>query len=335
MSSIQKRKLPIDINEKLLIKAESHTDPNYGSLPENRPIEDYINNGIINLDKPSGPTSHEVASWVKKILKLNKTGHAGTLDPRVTGILPVALENSCKILQTLLKAGKEYICIMHLHKDVPENTISKILSEFVGKIYQRPPLRSSVKQKLRVREIYYIEILEIENRDVLFFVGCEAGTYIRKLVHDLGLVFGTGAHMKELRRTRVGPFKEDQNLFNLQDIVDAYHFWIEDEDEKYIRKVIMPLEFAVSEFPKIYIRDSAIDAICHGAKLTAPGVLKISSRVKSNTLVGVFSLKNELVALLKTYHSAKKIISIEHGIVGQVKRVIMKPNTYPSWDSYK
>ncbi|MBD3226693.1 MAG: RNA-guided pseudouridylation complex pseudouridine synthase subunit Cbf5 [Candidatus Lokiarchaeota archaeon] len=335
MSLIPESKLPIDKDVEFLIKAESHTDPNYGTFPEDRPINDYIKNGIINLDKPSGPTSHEVASWVRKILKVNKTGHAGTLDPRVTGVLPVAIENSCKVLQTLLKTGKEYICIMHLHEEVPEDTIRKTLNEFVGKIYQRPPLRSSVKQRLRIREIYYIEILEINGRDVLFFVGCEAGTYIRKLVHDLGLVFGTGAHMRELRRTRVGPFSENENLNNLHDIVDAYHFLIEDHEEKYLRKIIMPLEFAASGLPKIYIRDSAIDAICHGAKLTAPGVLKVSANVKSNSLVGIFSLKNELVALLKSYHSAIKIKSIEHGLVGEVKRVIMEPNTYPSWDSYK
>jgi H/ACA ribonucleoprotein complex subunit 4 len=335
VDSISNHKLPIDVDEKFLIKAESHTDPGYGVIPQERPIEEYILNGVINLDKPSGPTSHEVASWVRKILNLSKTGHAGTLDPRVTGVLPIALENSCKILQTLLKTGKEYICVMHLHREVVESLIKEKMNEFVGKIFQRPPLRASVKQSLRIREIYYIDILEIDGRNVLFYVGCQAGTYIRKLVHDLGLVFGTGAHMRELRRTRVGPFYEKNNLVTLQDIKDAYTFWKEDQDESHIREVILPLEYGVSGLPKIYIRDSAVDAVCHGAKLTAPGVLKLSSHINPKSLVGLFTLKNELIALIVSNYDSNKILNLDHGIIGETKRVIMPVNTYPSWKEFK
>ncbi|MHA1229494.1 MAG: RNA-guided pseudouridylation complex pseudouridine synthase subunit Cbf5 [Candidatus Helarchaeota archaeon] len=327
-------KLPVDIEEKFLIKAESHTDPAYGCYPEKRPLKDYINYGIINLDKPAGPTSHEVAVWVRKILKIPKTGHAGTLDPKVTGVLPIALNETCKILQSLLKVGKEYVCIMFLHKDIPEIKIRKIMGEFVGKIYQRPPLRSSVKQVLRIREIYYLDILEIEGRNVLFVVGCEAGTYIRKLVHDIGLALGTGAHMRELRRTRVGPFKEEES-FTLHDLKDAYHYYIEEGNESYLRKIILPMEFAIKGLPKIYIRDSAVDAICHGAKLAAPGIIKLSSHVEPGSLAAILTLKNELVALATIKFTAKQILKIDHGIVGDIKRVIMPIGIYPSWKSYK
>ncbi|MHA1268724.1 MAG: RNA-guided pseudouridylation complex pseudouridine synthase subunit Cbf5 [Candidatus Helarchaeota archaeon] len=333
--SVQPYKLPSDIKEELLVKTESHTDPKYGYYPEKRPIDIYIDNGIVNLDKPSGPTSHEVATWVRKILNVEKAGHAGTLDPRVTGILPVALNNGCKILRTLLKSGKEYICIMHTHKIIPEDVIKRVLNDFVGPIYQRPPLRSSVKQILRIRTIYYIDILEIDEKNILFRIGCEAGTYIRKLVYDLGLVFGTGAHMRELRRTRVGVFKEDEKLVTLQDLKDAYQFYIDEGDESYLRKVIQPLEFALASIPKIYVRDSAVDAICHGAKLTAPGILKVSSHLKRDSLAGIFTLKNELIALANINYSATKILKIDHGIIGETQRVIMPPNTYPSWKSYK
>ncbi|MHA1693794.1 MAG: RNA-guided pseudouridylation complex pseudouridine synthase subunit Cbf5 [Candidatus Helarchaeota archaeon] len=323
------------MEDKFLIKAESYTDPNFGVIPEKRPIHQYINFGIINLDKPAGPTSHEVASWVRKILNIKKTGHSGTLDPRVTGVLPVALNDGCKILQTLLKAGKEYVCVMHLHKQISEQKIRDIIYEFKGKIYQRPPLRSSVKQRLRIREIYYIDILEIEDRNVLFIIGCQAGTYIRKFVFDLGLALGCGAHMRELRRTRVGPFKENDNLFNLQDIKDAYEFYIEEGDETYLRKIILPMEYALTGMPKIIVRDSAVDALCHGAKLTAPGILKVSAHLKSNDLACVLTLKNELVALVEPKYSASQIVKIDHGVIGKVNRVIMPINTYPSWKSYK
>ena len=224
---------------------------------------------------------------------------------------------------------------MHIHKKLFESKIREVLNEFVGKIYQRPPLRSSVKRVLRIREIYYINILEIDGRNILFFVGCQAGTYIRKLVYDLGLIYGTGAHMRELRRTRVGPFREDEKLFTLHDLKDAYQYWVDDEDEKYLRKIILPIEFATNGLPKIFIRDSAVDAICHGASLTGPGILKISSHIKSDSLVGIYTLKNEIVALCNVKYNSKQIFKIDHGIIGRVKRVIMTTNTYPSWKSYK
>ncbi len=122
-----------------------------------------------------------MVSWVKRILSLNRAGHSGTLDPKVTGVLPVMLGNATKIANVLLKAGKEYVCIMRLHQQESKGKIRKAAAEFVGTIYQRPPLRSSVKRRLRTRQIYYLDILEIDGQDVLLRVGCQAGTYIRKL----------------------------------------------------------------------------------------------------------------------------------------------------------
>ncbi len=141
--------------------------------------------GIINLDKPPGPTSHEIVAWVKRVLELRRTGHGGTLDPGVSGILPTALDDATKITQTLLPAGKEYICVMHLHGEVPQPRLEQVLYEFEGEIYQRPPLRAAVKRNLRTRRIYYIELIERGNRDVLMRVGCAAGTYLRKLCYDM------------------------------------------------------------------------------------------------------------------------------------------------------
>ena len=193
---------------KLITKAKATTDPGFGKRPMERSIEEHLSYGVINLDKPRGPTSHEVAAWVKGILKIKKAGHGGTLDPRVNGVLPITLEESTKIVKVLLNAGKEYVCAMRLHSDSSRHKIGEALSKFVGEIYQRPPVKSAVKRQLRTRRIYYINLLEVDNRDVLFKVGCEAGTYIRKLCHDIGEVLGLGAHMLELRRTKSGIFDE-------------------------------------------------------------------------------------------------------------------------------
>ncbi|HNQ54888.1 MAG TPA: RNA-guided pseudouridylation complex pseudouridine synthase subunit Cbf5, partial [Methanothrix sp.] len=179
--------LPSDRQRSALVKRKGKTDPTYGLPPEQRSLKQHISVGAINLDKTSGPTSHEVAAWVKRILEVDKAGHSGTLDPKVTGILPVLLEDATRIMETLLLAGKEYICLMRLHKPVPKKRIMEVCREFMGPIYQKPPLKSSVVKELRVRTIYYLDVLEIEEQHVLMRVGCEAGTYIRKLCFDMGL----------------------------------------------------------------------------------------------------------------------------------------------------
>ena len=192
--------LPFEtIKREILVKKESLG--NFGINPENRTVEQLINYGIVNIDKPQGPTSHQVSGYVKKILGISKAGHSGTLDPNVTGVLPVALGRATRIAQALLPAGKEYVALMYLHKPIEEEKIKKAFNDFTGKIRQKPPVKSSVRRIERIREIYYIDILEIDNQDVLFRIGCQAGTYIRKYIHDLGQKLGCGAHMEGLRRT--------------------------------------------------------------------------------------------------------------------------------------
>jgi len=285
---------------------------------------------FARLEKPSGPTSHEVVSWVKRILGLDRAGHSGTLDPQVTGVLPVMLGNSTKIANFLLKAGKEYVCVMRLHQEISEDKIRDACSEFIGKIYQKPPLRSSVKRRLRIRNIYYLDILEIDGQNVLFRVGCQAGTYIRKLVFDIGEVLACGAHMAELRRTRSGPFNENDTLVSLHDVKDAHHFWKEDGDERLLRKYIHPLERGVQHLPKIIIRDTAVDALCHGANLAVAGVLKLHSDIDKGDAVGMMTIKGELVAVGKAQYSCEQILDAKSGIVAIINRVVLSAGTYPS-----
>jgi len=253
----------------------------------------------------------------------------GRGNPNVSGILPIALENATKAMIAMAKSPKEYICVMRLHGKVGEEDIKAVCKEFVGQIYQRPPLKSSVKRVVRIRTIYYLDVLEISGRDVLMRIGCEAGTYIRKLCHDIGIVLGVGAHMQELRRTRSGVFKEDETLTTLHRLKDAYDTWVEEGDESELRKVILPVEKAVEETPKITIRDSAVDAICHGADLAAPGILTIESGIKRGDLVALMTKRGELVALGTAQKSSEEILNAENGIMVKTRRVIMERGVYP------
>ena len=244
-------------------------------------------------------------------------------------MLPIALEDATKVIQAFQLAGKEYICVMRLHGEVPEEKIRKVFEEFVGEIYQRPPVRASVKRRLRTRRIYYLELLESEDRNVLFRVGCEGGTYIRKLCYDIGEVLGCSAHMRELRRIRAGPLTEETNCVDLYDVSYYCSLWKEKGDEMQIRKIVIPMEKALEFMPKIYIRDSAVDAICHGANLAAPGVVSIETGIEKGDTVAVFTLKGEAVALATALATTDEILKMTHGFVAKTRRVLMPRGIYP------
>ncbi len=223
---------------------------------------------------------------------------------------------------------------MALHEEVPEDLIRKVCREFVGPIYQRPPLKASVERRLRIRRIYSIEVHEVKGRLVLMTVHCEAGTYIRKLCHDIGEVLGVGAHMAELRRMQTGPFTENECLVTMHELHEAVVAWKELGDDSLLKKAVLPVEYAVRNMPKIYIRDSAVDAICHGASLAAPGVLHLTDDVSKGKPVALMTLKGELVAIARALMNASDIIEIDKGIVAKPLRVIMRSGTYPKhWKS--
>lgn len=288
-------------------------------------IEQLIKYGIVNIDKPQGPTSHQVADFVKRILKIKKAGHGGTLDPNVTGVLPVALGNATRIVQVLLLGGKEYIGIMHLHKPVDEKEIKKTIKKyFTGKIKQIPPIKSAVKRQEREREIYSFDILEIEDQDILFKVDCQAGTYIRKLCHDIGKKLGVGAHMAELRRTRVGPFDESTSV-TLHDLKDAYETWKETGREEFLRHCIQPIETAVRNIPKAFVQDSAIESLKHGRDLAIPGLLKTQEFVKDD-VVAIMDQEENLIALGTAVMPTEKIEKKKKGIAVRTEKVFNVPS---------
>lgn len=318
-----------DKKRKRLIKVQAKTNPNFGKAPNERSVRELLNNGLINLDKPSGPTSHQIDSWIKEIIENEKVGHGGTLDPNATGVLPIAIGDATRALQVLLLADKEYVGVMKLHKNVSEKRIFEVCKSFIGEITQIPPVRSAVKRVRRKRKIYYLDILQIKDREILFRVGCESGTYVRTLCVNIGKKLKTGAHLAELRRTRVGHLDE-KDLVKLQDIKDAYIFWKEDKNEREIRSVISPFERLLDHLPKIVIRDSAVDALCHGASLAVPGVVEVESDIKKGDLAAVLTLKDEGVALIKTLMSTEEIIQKDRGVCANLERVLMNKGTYPA-----
>jgi len=230
-------------------------------------------------------------------------------------------------MDALLKAGKEYICLMHIHKQIPQSKIHKCSKEFIGKITQLPPLKSAVKRQLREREIYYLEIIEIKNQDVLFRVGCQAGTYIRTLCVAWGKALGSNAHMQQLIRTKAGPFNENE-WYSLQDIKDAFVLY-QEGNEKELKKILKPVEFAVQHLPKIWITDSAVDTICHGANLSIPGISKLQSKIEKENMVAVMTLKEELISVGEAILTSEEIMKSSKGLAVKTIKVFMEPEIYP------
>jgi len=310
-----------------LIKAEEETDEAYGKRPDERSVEEQIVNSVVIVDKHAGPTSHQITAWVKDIFGVKKAGHAGTLDPAVTGVLPVALANATKAMPVLMGLDKEYVGVMHLHKEVDEQKLRKAATRFVGKIKQVPPVKAAVARRERVREIYFFDILELQDKDVLFRVGCQAGTYIRKLCHDFGRALGTGAHMTELRRVKAGNFTEQQS-HSLLEIKDAYEFW-RDGDASKLKEILIPIEHAILHVKRVFVKDSAISAICNGSPLYASGITRIQTGIRKGETVAIYSLKEELIALGIAKMTSEEMHKAKRGTAVRTDRVFMSRGTYP------
>ncbi|MBI2578285.1 MAG: RNA-guided pseudouridylation complex pseudouridine synthase subunit Cbf5 [Candidatus Aenigmarchaeota archaeon] len=308
-----------------LIRSDEEPAEGFGKKPEERSVEELLKNGFVVLDKWQGPTSHDVVATVKKVLGLNKTGHAGTLDPMVSGVLLVTLENACKVIPALQGLDKEYAGVMHLHKETDAKKLSATVKKFLGDIRQRPPVRSAVARKERTRRVHSFDILEISGKDVLFKTSVEAGTYIRVLCHDIGKHLG-GAHMSELRRTKAGPFGEEQSV-KMHDIADAFVFWKENGDDK-IRDYVLPVEKAVDHLKKIVVKDSAVFSVAGGTPLYTQGICKIRKGIEKDDLIALITLKGELVALAMAAMSSDEMMH-RKGLAAKTDRVIMEKGVYP------
>ena len=239
--------------------------------PTERSPADLISFGVVNLDKPPGPSAHQVAAWVRDLAGVDRAAHAGTLDPKVTGCLPVLLGDATRAAQVFDDSRKEYVAVLELHGPAPGD-LRETVAGFEGEIHQKPPRKSAVRRRLRTRTIHALDVLEVQERKVLLRIECEAGTYVRKLCHDVGLALGTGAHMGDLRRTGTGGF-DDTDLVTLHDLADALAFWREDGDDSWLRDAVDPAERVLEGLPSLTVAPSAAGEIAHGAPVYAPGVV--------------------------------------------------------------
>jgi len=312
---------------KVVVLRDETTSPECGKRPFERSLSERLKFGIVNINKPQGPSSHQVSANVKQILGVSKAGHSGTLDPNVTGCLVVALNSASRVNQFLLKAGKEYTCLLRLHAEIGEEKAREVVGSLVGSVKQVPPVRSAVKRVLREREVYYIDILEVDPHYVLFRVGCQAGTYIRKLCTEIGEKAGIGAHMQQLIRTKAGPFNVEESV-SLVDLQDAYVEYKEGND-KALKSIIQPPEKAVSFMKGVWVGDRAVGNIAYGSDLFIAGVCKMSEGIEKGEIVAVYSLKDELVAVGEASTSGSGVKSLKKGVFVKTHKIFMERGIYP------
>eukprot|EP01062_Namystynia_karyoxenos_P084175 TRINITY_DN9849_c3_g1_i1.p1 TRINITY_DN9849_c3_g1~~TRINITY_DN9849_c3_g1_i1.p1 ORF type:complete len:521 (+),score=247.40 TRINITY_DN9849_c3_g1_i1:142-1563(+) len=317
--------------DQLNVRSEHFVPCDSGATPMRRTFKEHLQYGMLNLDKPSNPSSHEVVSWIKRILEVDKTGHSGTLDPKVTGSLVICINRATRLVKSQQNAGKQYICVLRLHDEVKAKKLRGALDMLKGAIFQRPPLIAAVKRQLRIRTIYDSKLIEWdkERHLALFSVDCEAGTYIRTLCVHLGLLLGTGGHMQELRRSRTGHLSENRGLVTMHDLLDAQWMYKHHKDESYLRRVIFPCEMMLLGKKRLVLKDTAVNSICYGAKLMLPGLLRFEDDIECGEEVVMMTTKGECIALGIAQMTTSTIACCDHGIVATIKRVIMERDTYP------
>merc|ERR1711874_957564 len=317
--------------DKLNVRTNHYTPLPFGASPLKRDLVNYVKSGFINVDKPSNPSSHEVVAWIKRILRVDKTGHSGTLDPKVTGCLIVCIDRATRLVKSQQSAGKEYVCIYRLHESVEKKRVAQELERLKGALFQRPPLISAVKRQLRVRTCYESKLIEHDqDRNLgIFWVSVEAGSYIRTMCVHMGLLLGVGGQMQELRRVRSGIQSEQEGMMTMHDILDAQWLYDNHKDETYLRRVIRPLEALLTNHKRIIMKDSAVNAVCYGAKIMLPGVLRYDDGIEMGQEIVVCTTKGEAICIALAQMTTATMASCDHGIVAKIKRVIMERDTYP------
>lgn len=244
----------------------------------------------------------------------------------------MCIDRATRLVKSQQGAGKEYVCVARLHSAVPDvSRVARALETLTGAVFQRPPLISAVKRQLRIRTIYESKLLEYdaERHLVVFWISCEAGTYVRTMCVHLGLILGVGGHMQELRRVRSGILGERDNMVTMHDVKDAQ--WVNDNlsDESYLRRVVMPLEMLLTSYKRLVVKDSAVNAICYGAKLMIPGLLRFENDIEVGEEVVLMTTKGEAVALGIAEMTTAVMATCDHGAVARIKRVVMDRDTYP------
>lgn len=277
-----------------------------------------VNKGLIILDKPCGHIAHEITTYVKKLLKAKRAGHAGTLDPEVSGVMPIALGKDTKVIGYLAAKTKTYACIMKIRdRTLSNERLETALKKFVGAITQTPPKISAVRKVARKRTIYYIKLLERKGNLVLFEVKADAGTYIRTLCEDIGMEIG-GARMVELRRIAVGGITEKECV-TIQELIDAV--WLAERGKEKMLNAIIKNTPDYIELKKITIKDSALHSIKNGAQIMAPALVGAEEGVEKDDHVKIFSESGIFVGIGKAMHKTADLRKMKKGMLARIERM--------------
>jgi H/ACA ribonucleoprotein complex subunit 4 len=273
-------------------------------MNQEKPITELLEFCLINIDKPSNLTSFQVCEKIRKILNAKKVGHAGTLDPQVTGVLPLLVNRACKLSEFFMKKDKEYIGKMYLHSDIDESKLREEMEKFIGRIMQKPPVRSRVKRVLRERIVNKFKIIKKEGRVVSFESDVQAGTYIRKLISDLGEKIG-GAHMIELRRIRAGIFKIEES-HTIEQVERAFSKYRQKEEE--LRKILIPAEIIQRMITRLDVKEEAVKGLLNGKPLMKNDKASSSGLPDENSKIAVFC-KNKFIGVYEVIKENNEIIA--------------------------
>ncbi|TMB69221.1 MAG: tRNA pseudouridine(55) synthase TruB [Chloroflexi bacterium] len=281
--------------------------------------------GILNVNKPAGPSSFDIVRLVRRGTAVKKAGHAGTLDPMASGVLLVLLGQAVRISEYLMDLPKTYRARVRLgfatetydaegrpvgeerSVVVPREQVQRALDTFVGEIEQTPPAYSAVKVEgqrayrlarkgaevvLRPRRarIYKMRLLEFESPDVRIEVECGKGTYIRSLAHDLGQALGCGGHLAALERTRVGPFSVDSAVA-LPELEGTFggDDW---------RELVLPLDCGLTELPVITLHIEDEKDIRHGQAVRIDEERLTGAAIEDGRLHRAYAEDGALVAIV-------------------------------------
>lgn len=314
--------------EKLILDTKAETNNAIGGHPDSRTVEQRLASGFILLDKPAGPTSHQVASWVRDLFGLERLGHGGTLDPFATGVLPLLAGKSMKVTKKVLTHKKTYIAIFRCAEEPDADALASAMKRLTGRVYNVPPEISAVKVQVRTRKISTFDMIERNGKDFLTRIECEAGTYVRTMARDLGLMLGYKVELKELRREKSGRF-ELSKCVTLQEVADAYWLWKECDKPDALLKMIQPVEKLVLDMPAAHVKDSAAAAIAHGAPLLRPGIVDIDDKITSGKELAIFTLKEELVGIVKLTVDTNQLPNMDSGEVARPSMVLLEQDLYP------
>ncbi len=315
----------------IVIDSDVKTSDAHGCAPENLTLEMLLDSCFILLDKAPGPSSHQIAAWAKDLLNLDKLGHGGTLDPFATGVLPLLSGKAMRLTGKILTHDKSYIALFKLQNEVNQGELESAMKQLTGRVYNVPPEISAVRVQVRTRKISKFKILDFSENLLLTEIECEAGTYVRTMARDLGLLIGMNIELKELRRPKSGRFGLEHSV-TMQQLADAIWLWKTNNDQRAMKKILHPVEELLSDLPRIVVKDGAAAALSHGAPLLRPGVVSIAEDLKSGDEVLIVSMKGEAVAIATLSQSSKIIPTMTQGEVAKPTSVIMKEDTYPrSW----